>query len=285
MALIYHYTNAAALIGMLSASKEEDAKMTMWATHSQFLNDPSEYEYGKEVSQKILREIEEELKIEEPQRLSSFMYDESRKQYFKDWEHGLSRFPDSLSIATPFVISFTRHLDYLPMWTSYGKNGNGIAIGIERDVLNEKNNMFSVRNCHYDIEDEGFSNIREQIKMRYEMLQQTTNGADEGETYVCQLDFIMMLNSQVAAYIKHPSYRYEGEVRCKVAKADEIKFRESNGLVVPYVEVDIPVESIKEIVIGPTLDAERMKLSIDLLLKTRGLRQVEIKESSIPYRG
>lgn len=96
----------------------------------------------------------------------------------------------------------------------------------------------------------------------------------------------MTINAHVAAYIKHESYKYEQEVRCKAIKSSEIKFRESNGLIIPYTELRIPIDAIEEIIIGPTQDVERMKLAIEMLLKTNGIyRDIKIKESKIPYRG
>ena len=288
MSTIYHYTTASALIGMLSECTMENHKnLKMWATHAEFLNDPSEYEYGKTASQKILQEVETILNIPEEDRLSSTMYEDSKKQYFVECERGITRFTDSLYMAPPFVISFSKNRDLLPMWTLYGKNGSGIAIGFNRELLEKNNNNFAVKDCFYGIDVTDYTALINLIKYWYEMMLQKINGATHVYTRVCQIELIMSINTHVSAYIKHESYRYEQEVRYRPYRVDDsIKFRESNGLIVPYVEVNLPVDSIEEIVIGPTLDAERMKLSIELLLKTKGIyNDIEIKESDIPYRG
>lgn len=286
MSLIYHYTNATALLGMLNGCDKDTNCIKMWATHSQFLNDPTEYEYGKIVGQKLLQEVEQKLNIAEADRLSSTMYDESMKQYFVQCERGISCFADSLYMATPFVISFSKNCDLLPMWTSYGKNGRGIAIGFNRESLENHNNHFTVKDCYYDYDGSDDTTLKNKITYWYEMMLQNINGASEGYTRVCQIELIMTINAHVAAYIKHESYKYEQEVRCKAIKSSEIKFRESNGLIIPYTELRIPIDAIEEIIIGPTQDVERMKLAIEMLLKTNGIyRDIKIKESKIPYRG
>lgn len=284
--IIYHYTSIAAIQGMIDKYTKDSPYLTMWATHSQFLNDPTEYEYGKIVGQKLLEEVEQKLNIAEADRLSFTMYDESMKQYFVQCERGISCYADSLYMATPFVISFSKNRDLLPMWTSYGKNGRGIAIGFNRESLEKHNNHFTVKDCYYDYDGSDYTPLKNKIKYWYEMMLQNINGASEGYARVCQIELIMTINAHVAAYIKHESYKYEQEVRCKVIKSSEIKFRESNGLIIPYTELRIPIDAIEEIIIGPTQDAERMKLAIEMLLKTNGIyRDIKIKKSKIPYRG
>lgn len=284
--IIYHYTSIAAILGMIDKYTKDSPYLTMWATHSQFLNDPTGYEYGKIVGQKLLQEVEQKLNIAEADRLSSTMYDESMKQYFVQCERGISCYADSLYMATPFVISFSKNRDLLPMWTSYGKNGRGIAIGFNRESLEKHNNHFTVKDCYYDYDGSDYTPLKNKIKYWYEMMLQNINGASEGYTRVCQIELIMTINAYVAAYIKHESYKYEQEVRCKAIKSSEIKFRESNGLIIPYTELRIPIDAVEEIIIGPTQDAERMKLAIEMLLKTNGIyRDIKIKESKVPYRG
>lgn len=82
MSLIYHFTSVDAFLGMLKDFSTENKNLKMWATSAMFLNDPSEYEYGKEVSRNLLREIEDELEIDEKERLSNHMYSGEMKNFF-----------------------------------------------------------------------------------------------------------------------------------------------------------------------------------------------------------
>lgn len=292
MSLIYHFTSVDAFLGMLKDFSTENKNLKMWATSAMFLNDPSEYEYGKEVSRNLLREIEDELEIDEKERLSNHMYSGEMKNFFTQLEKDSSSRPKAVYDSIPYVISFSLESDILPMWTSYGKNGNGIAIGINREALEQHldslddNQPFTIRNCYYDCESNEWQAIKNSIKYQYELMLQIANGGDEGIVLVKQIDIIRLLNNQLSPFIKHEGYRYEREVRGKVYKAKEIKFRESRGSLIPYVEVDIPISCIEKIIIGPTADAERMRISLEILMRSRSIGgNIEIVSSEIPYRG
>ena len=292
MKTIYHYTSVDALLGMLKEYSTNNKALKMWATNAIFLNDPSEYGYGKDVSRNLLREIEDELEIDESARLSNLMYSDGMRQFFTQFEKDTSSIPTAIYDSIPYVISFSLESDSLPMWTSYGKNGSGIAIGINREALEKHlkslgdNQPFTIRNCHYDFESNEWLEIKNSIKYQYELILQIANGGEENEVYVKQIDIIRLLNNQLSPFIKHEGYRHEQEVKCKVYKAKEIKFRESQGSLVPYVEVDIPIDCVEEIVIGPTADAERMQISLEILMRSRHIGgNIEIIQSKIPYRG
>ena len=61
---LYHYTSIDGLLGMLKECSKDNPYITMWATHSMFLNDPSEYKCGKDVCKRALLEVEDELEID-----------------------------------------------------------------------------------------------------------------------------------------------------------------------------------------------------------------------------
>ena len=56
MAVLYHYTTAAGLLGMLKKDDNNKVVLRMRATHSMYLNDPTEYQYGKMVCKRALME-------------------------------------------------------------------------------------------------------------------------------------------------------------------------------------------------------------------------------------
>ena len=292
MSSIYHFTSVDALLGMLKDFSTENRNLKMWATSAMFLNDPSEYGYGKEVSRNLLREIEDELEIDKTERLSNLMYSDAMKRFFAQFEKDSSSIPTAIYDSIPYVMSFSLESDSLPMWTSYGKNGNGIAIGINREALEkhldslDDNKTFTIRNCHYGFDSNEWLAIKNSIKYQYELMLQTANGGDEGTVFAKQMDIIRLLNNQLSPFIKHEGYRHEQEVKCKVYKAKEIKFRESRGSLIPYVEVDIPISCIEKIIIGPTADAERMQISLEILMRSRNIgSNIKIVPSKIPYRG
>lgn len=51
----YHFTSCTSLYGMLKDYSMNNPYLTMWATHSSFMNDSSEYEYGRNKCMEVLR--------------------------------------------------------------------------------------------------------------------------------------------------------------------------------------------------------------------------------------
>lgn len=289
-ACLYHYTSVDAFLGMLKDFSTENKNLKMWATNVLFLNDPSEYEYGKYICQFMLQEIEDELKVEESKQIVNLM----QNNFFAMWELASSHIPTDLNDSIPYVISFSKEADSLPMWNSYGKNGNGIAIGFNKSKLvkfkksfgQDSPNDFTLRNCLYDLSLKEFAAIKEKIKIQYEKMQEMTEKSNSHEIFAQQVEIIRLLKCQVAPFIKHIGYKYEREVRCKVYKAKQILCRAAKGMAVPYVEVEIPIDCIERIIIGPTLDAERMYFAVSTLLHSKNIdTDIKIEVSTIPYRG
>lgn len=285
MATIYHYTTAAAFMGMMQNCTSEHRYLTMWATHAMYLNDPTEYQYGKNVCRKLLQDVEAELNILEDERLSKQMYSETMQGYFDTLDRGFSQQPSAISHGTPYIISFSRNRDSLPMWNTYAQRGNGIAIGFDERILKLDNRHISLKQCYYDVEDKDYTKVKTAIRMSYHMLKEESQN-DPTIAYVRKIDLMLSLYTEVAAYIKHQGYKDEKEIRCRINKSEDILYRESNGLIIPYVETLIPFERVNEIIIGPTIDQERLKHSLHMLLWTKMQNHnIDVISSAIPYRG
>jgi len=90
--------------------------------------------------------------------------------------------------------------------------------------------------------------------------------------------------------LKHKGFFEEQEYRLvfatKSAQVSDIKFRYRSGVAVPYIvlfgDEHIPLP-IREIVVGPSQDAELRVQAIQLMLVQKGLNPDFVKLSSIPY--
>ena len=112
----------------------------------------------------------------------------------------------------------------------------------------------------------------------------------------------------IGPFVKHKAFEYEQEFRIIVSKpkpihyevgkrrftlgnelisnkSDNILFREKDGMIIPYVEQQIPLRCLKEIIIGPTADFERLKDAITVYFLSRNIKIVDITRSEVPYRG
>jgi hypothetical protein len=68
----------------------------------------------------------------------------------------------------------------------------------------------------------------------------------------------------------------------------QIKFRPGNAMVVPYIEIPLPMKAerliIDELFIGPTNERQLSMDAVDLLLKSRNINYSKVNCSTIPYR-
>lgn len=91
-------------------------------------------------------------------------------------------------------------------------------------------------------------------------------------------------------YIKHPSYAYEQEKRLLKYYLKEsnqkVQFYEKNNNIISYTEVQIPIDNLKEIIVGPCPDFQSISRSITQLLHSQELNPQDIKivQSEVPYR-
>ena len=297
MSLIYHYTTIDGFMGIFSKCTKENPNVTMRATHSMYLNDPSEYKLGREICKKILLEVEAELEIPEHKRLSKAIYSPERVQHREFADYIFSTIPDTLDWGMPYLFSLSKNKDCLPMWTTYAKNGQGLALGFDMDKLRIEHTNLKIENCCYDVvTDTNFMIRRNKIKERCRSLYENRKDDEDNENDVLiEFKYGMWYSifRDELLYIKHHGYDYEREVRCVAVKdkrndsEDVILFRNSSNMIIPYVERHIDVNCLKRIVIGPCADKEKMRSSLIMFLKDKieNISSLDIVNSKIPYVG
>ena len=278
MANLYHYTTGAGLLGMMKNYSEENKNLTMWATHYMYMNDPKEYIYGQDICLDIIDEIEKEMGIDEDNRIRKMV---TTKEY-KNAVKCIKRTPEGRNL-NPFLISFSQMYDSLHMWDMYAQNGNGIAIQFNAEkVLQSRLNL---KECIYHAETD--NSIKQEIKALYKDLDKEFGNAKttaEKAVRAHYISLIISLNKGVR--IKHEAYEMEHEVRITPIDKDEVLFRDRKGLMIPYVEQQIPFECVENIIVGPTADFDRVCESIWLLMNSKGIEWKEDKiiKSKVPYR-
>ncbi|MBR1789291.1 MAG: DUF2971 domain-containing protein [Bacteroidaceae bacterium] len=249
------------------------------------MNDPTEMEYGWDVLKQCLRDYEISNCVAETNRLSNFM-----ENIEKPALYGVFYLHFYHEEKTPFVISFSQRKDFLPMWSMYGGNGSGVCLCFDDKAINIKNEkaaIFPILNALYVNQIENgkrtLAVLQECIDKQYQIYLKNDKTLNDGEKIIT----LGALIPFVSAYIKDSAFDYEQEERL-VALANDIhksvQFRISNrNNIIPYVEVPIPTNSMKEIIIGPNIKPECVESGLQLALHTCGLN-VPISLSKIPYR-
>ncbi|GGF18191.1 DUF2971 domain-containing protein [Subtercola lobariae] len=269
--LVYHYTDANGLKGILDSGK-------FWATDMQYLNDSAELTL---------------LQVEAIEELRS--YASIHLQHAEIIELAIPMLP--LESGSHYSISFSEDPDSLSQWRGYG-GVQGYAIGFSKDSLARvaQNDDDGARfgSCEYDptVRAAQISKtVRDAISMLNDetAMHSPTWGGAPAELAVNVAGGF----GAVAPFIKHESFHEEHEFRIVVhsVSGGRIRVRNRSGELVPYIEVSAPVgtsgsevasmNGLRSIVIGPTATRKRMK-SLSAYLSYLGL-QTTIELSSTPY--
>lgn len=120
--LVFQYTTWSALFnGIIRSNEDYGKKVHVFSTNCQYLNDPNEVETGEQY------------------------VDMALNGFF-----GNSGECDDLRHRNAiFMTSFSENENNLPMWNMYGKNGNGVSIGFDLDLLRSSSGG-TIKRCLYD---------------------------------------------------------------------------------------------------------------------------------------
>lgn len=292
MRLLYHYTSIDAFMGILKDCKQNDFQITLWATHSMYLNDPTEFKLGREICREALLEVEKELDIPFQERLSNRIYNSEEMCHQDVMDQVYSTIPEKIHWGMPYVISLSQNRDNLPMWNTYGRNGQGIALGFNKYRLIESEGLYIKSCCYNTFLDEEYKALYLRIRDRWQSLYKNRDEIEQSN--VCDLiyDSVRLTFRVEMPFVKHYGYQYENEVRCiaKPYQDTKIEYRSANNMIVPYIERQIDVQCLEQIIIGPCADSERVKNSLMMYLHDQIanfdiLKNIDIIKSDIPYRG
>ncbi len=245
--ILYHYTSVDALNGIITQNEYRDNILRFWCTEHNFMNDPKEIIRGRELVKKQL--------------ISKINNPELKKELLDSY---LSE------KAVYYILSLSNKADILPMWSTYGQNGTGICL--ELDTTYIENREYDISKCAYSAE---------------ELLQQI-NSAIIAKTDKEQRSLCLEIapNSML---LKPPYYSYENEYRIMFLishreKWLKPKLRLNRGIIAHFIEYEIPIKALKSIIIGPNNNMRKVGNSIQQYLQYRGVENVRIKYSKIPYK-
>ncbi len=261
--ILYHYTSIEAFFGgIIVKQPEKNKEICLWASNCQYMNDPEELNTGIQFANEIFD-------------ISTEILEQQIVPY--------NQLKNNL-----YITSFSTALDSLPMWAMYGKNGNGIALGLEKSII--ENTTPILYKCIYATEPNKTHLKSEVSKVLFDNLSVSNTDNQLNEDNKLAVKFLSDIVSTFALYVifcfisKDPSYIYEHEVRSVILSTGTAKYRIKNNLIIPYIEQYFPKSALKEIWIGPTNDMDRATQSLRVYLDHMGFNNVEIKQSKVPYR-
>lgn len=293
---VYHYTSLETLFAILgNYRKKEDKEGLVFRASNIFrVNDPSEMKSGYGIVKNFLYYYEEEKKIPQELMLSEVyknkIYEE---KCINDYYSKISR--NTIDIgAVPYVISFSCKRDYLPMWSMYGNQGKGICMKFDLyEIIDNRINDPIIGFVSYDVKS-GFKSLYEIIPFYYDVCLKSWIRNEKKPTIEDKISELSTLCLSVTPFIKYKDYKYEKEFRMVYSKhygGDLATFLDKKRLllsfpvheIVPYVEIPIYAHSLKEVILGPCIDAAILKNVIKRELESCEL-SVRISNSKVPFR-
>ncbi|MFC2812644.1 MAG: DUF2971 domain-containing protein [Prevotella conceptionensis] len=261
------------------------------------MNDSQEFIHGYNVVLDWLKKYEEEQGIKE-NRLSE-IWDNYLENHTKEEFNSL--FIEKLykEEHIPYVIAFSKNGDSLPLWSMYGVDGKGVSLGFQdyflyiRDFKSTED--FKIKSeSEIDVLDVMYQNApnldelrTNALKSQYKQYLEEANKNNREHLLRVQMKHLGIATIIVSPYIKHPAYAFEEEKRLAIYKRDEDKVLykiNSKGNMISYIETPIPKKNLRSITIGPCVDFVSTKRVLEQQLDKHEFKNVEIRQSEIPYR-
>lgn len=284
---IYHYTSPEGLLGIVG-----DSKISLRFTRYDCMNDYSEGEEITKVYKNVCNELLAEEKIDESfyRKIIGVMPEKTAMFYYKTESGTAGRMIES----DCYICCFSKRQDALPMWNYYVKNNKyqGYNLGLKVGTLRERLRVEEDLNMAYYIgpviydEDEKKKCIKRIITEAYETVDSELDVAEVG---------IARRLRDVRMLFKNSAFAHEEEIRiiiyipkerpdnC-VGRDIEINFRNSQGLIVPYVEMDFLKEVLEEVTIAPLMEMDKAKELVEEWLIRKGYEKVDVQNSRVPIR-
>jgi len=296
--IIYHYTNAQGLLGILDKKNDD---ITLWFTHYKYLNDSSEGVELQRIYQIVIHEMyeKEELSEEDYQSIKSMQFEDKHIYAYtilddnEPLTHVKSREDDA------YICCFSKNGDSLNMWRYYSKKDTGYAVGlfdysmrsatkIESFSPNETRiGKFTWNDVIYD-DEEKHKTIYKEIKTEMQKLRES--GLPNKENLYTAIHGSLLKHK---FFFKHNCFHEEEEVRCVLtipqnndtftAKTPyDVLYRTRNGIITPYVKVPFKKKSLHSVTVAPTAP-EEAKETIEKYLKSYG-SNAPVQKSQLPIR-
>ncbi len=269
--LVYHYTDAAGLLGIISSGK-------LWATDIEFLNDAQELTYARATVLDELRARADE--IAPPDTGSE---DGLRADVLRSIAGELEYPPQGEPSSTYHIYAtcFCEDGDLLSQWRAYGGDG-GYAIGFR--ALSLLGLSASFDSVHFEKVTYGLDGARPYLDAMLEAAAQNAAGFPGATGNV---RFMTLVLPTVAA-IKHPTFAEEHEWRLLSTGWDApemaLRFRPGSVGLVPFIEVSLPDNAVAQVIVGPGRYPEVRKSGVRQLLERHGMSSVEVVGSTSPLR-
>lgn len=302
--VIYHYTNASALLSILNGEGNSSREGVLWVSEALFLNDSQELLAGRD---ELVAQLNDYADAPGVDSTVSTMSSRPPSDIARRAAEGLL----NTGTMTPlpyraFITCFCENPDLLSQWRSYGEAG--YSIGFDVAILKA-----SLKPKAFNFDSHGDSYVMPRLpllkKVVYDpagltalvrrsmgMVVDNNAGGTRGHGYL----LADMAALEILAQVKDETFREEAEWRLIYVRqagqskgfAEEypqsdfrpsVKARSGTLNIIPYLKMEFGKSAIREIYVGPGANQDLRIQALTRVIEDLDL-EVSIRASSIPYR-
>lgn len=291
--ILYHYTSAAGLIGILEKGK-------IWATSIRHLSDASEFIYTLSLADRSSQNFLN----------PNFSFD----RYLID-SLSVVHTSDLMPPALCYVASFSEHGNLLSQWRTYCPSGAGFSLGFSREELaaaaeakKSQDQPWRLLRCSYDLEGQAkvLSGFLKEARAALEILPDNKKNAylahmrnspellEPGPGWVQAVTekYVRSVET-VAPSFKDSAFEEEAEWRVvspltPIWNYQDEKYRAGRYCPIPYAEFNLPAADrqlrLEKIMIGPTENPDLAHMTVERICRRYGVSVALVDRSEIPFR-
>lgn len=285
---LFHYTALKNINSILINNRD---KIVLWASRYDCLNDASEGQIITNVYNNACQKLKTEKRITEELFEVISTVKPNCTNLFIDIEN--NRFV-RCEVDT-YIASFSKDCDLLAMWNYYSKGNvyDGINLGFDSKVIKRS----LINNTHFNGVDiqicPVFYEEDKQIQLIEELILTLKDKyiSSQDDPYIRYVIAYKLAEWKMLFKSKHFAHEKEVRIIIRVGKkfADEVsvKYRDSFGYIIPYIELEIDKDSLIQITFAPLFGNESRKNSQYNVMKeilTSAGYNADVKFSEVPVR-
>lgn len=269
--LLAHYTSIDVLMHIINSIERSENRNTfvLRATNANQTNDCNELQVGYNFLMEIFSSFENIVNLPEKMKITNWEKDITESKTFGIYtiEDYIRWFYDGCQ--KPYIISLSKRIDELDLWIKpYGRNGEGVCLVFDFSLMNYDNLDIDI-NCPFSIvygKRLGYWQITSLfiriIAFEFNCyLNSIAPHLDKEKMIECKLLSIKEICYFVSSYFKSEKWHEEQESRIMCTTKDEntrcVRIDEKSR---EYVDVPIPISCLKEIIIGPKVSDDIVKI-------------------------
>jgi len=250
----------------------------VWATSAPYMNDRREYEHGRSVFLKALKDRQDQNLANEANVLKM-----------------LERLIRNSSGGRFYIACFSEKADDLGQWRGYGDWGRGVCLGYNYSKLQIIQPWFAGWVIYKQPTQEKVAQMLIDDLMTRIVSKITMDPTLEKKIIRTSFDLLKVILPAAILLMKDNAFRDEAEYRLIHAidapTPPETKYRVRGQALIPYIEMTfgdpvtrnpVPVP-LEEVIVGPVMNEHWHRRAIKKMLRSRDLGHIKVSPSPIPF--